>query len=137
MVEGKDIDHRRDSGEERGLSEYSWDYFFPGDGKGNKLTVLGGKERCTGTYMAAAVPEKGSRGRYVVDEVRKMIEEVGDKGSSIIVKSDQEPAITVLIKDLIEEREEGRTVVEESPKGSSGSNGVVERGTQGIEGQMR
>ena len=35
------------------------------------------------------------------------------------------------------EREEGRTVVEESPVASSGSNGVVERAVQGLVGQIR
>jgi hypothetical protein len=35
------------------------------------------------------------------------------------------------------ERVEGRTVIEESPKKSSGSNGVVEREVQFIEGRMR
>ena len=59
-----------------------------------------------------------------------MIEEVGDRKQTIIVKTDQEPAIRVLIADIVEEREEGRTIVEESPKGSSGSNGVVERGSR-------
>ena len=37
----------------------------------------------------------------------------------------------------MENREEGRTVVEESPVKSSGSNGVVERAVQEIEGQIR
>ena len=33
-------------------------------------------------------------------------------------------------------REEGKTIVEESPVQSSGNNSVVERGVQGIEGQI-
>ena len=43
----------------------------------------------------------------------------------------------VTVKDLVKERVEGRTVIEESPKKSSGSNGTVEREVQSIEGRMR
>ena len=42
-----------------------------------------------------------------------------------------------LIKDIVVERPEGRTISEESPKYSSGSNGVAERGVQEIEGKIR
>ena len=42
---GKDLDHRKEVKEERGLSEYSFDYCFPGDEFGFKLTVLIGRER--------------------------------------------------------------------------------------------
>eukprot|EP00973_Karenia_brevis_P054243 7536560-Karenia_brevis.AAC.1 len=48
----KEWDHRRDSGKERSLPEYAWDYFFPGDECGYKWTVLVGKERKTGMIMA-------------------------------------------------------------------------------------
>ena len=33
---GRDADHHRDSGKERALPEYSWDYCFPGDELGFK-----------------------------------------------------------------------------------------------------
>ena len=65
------------------------------------------------------------------------MEEGGDSASQIIIKSDQEPAMVALVEDVVRAREEGRTTVEESPKQSSGSNGVVERAVQEVEGQMR
>ena len=52
----------------------------------------------------------------------------------IIVKTDQEPSVQYLIKDLLDSRREGNTIVEESPSTSSGSNGIAERGVQEIEG---
>ena len=55
----------------------------------------------------------------------------------IIIKSDQESAVNRLVKDLVEARAEGKSVVEESLVGSSGSNGVVERTVQAVEGQIR
>ena len=61
---GRDLDHRKGIEEERGLSEFSFDYCFPGDEFGFKLTILAGSERATGMKMATVVPEKGSSGRF-------------------------------------------------------------------------
>ncbi len=102
-----------------------------------KLTVLCGKERSTGMYFATTVPTKGASGRFAVDKAMDFIKEVGDSSCKIIIKSDQEPSMEYFIKDLIAAREDGRTCVEESPVRSSGSNGLVERGVQGVEGQIR
>ena len=53
------------------------------------------------------------------------------------MKTDQEPSVVAIVADFVAEREEGRRVVEKSPVGSSGSNGVVERAAQAVEGQIR
>ena len=42
---GKDLDHRKAVDEERGVSEYAFDYCFPGDEFGYKLVVLAGREK--------------------------------------------------------------------------------------------
>ena len=136
-AKGKDLDHRKDAGVSRGLAEYSFDYCFPGDEFGFKLTVLSGKERVTGMHFATAVPTKGASGKFAVDKALQFMEEVGDTTSKIIVKTDQEPSIQYFVKDLIESRPQGQTVIEESPVKSSGSNGIVERGVQVLEGQLR
>ena len=60
-----------------------------------------------------------------------------DSGVKIIVKTDQELSIKCVIIDLVEERIEGGTIVEEPPVKSSGSNGIVEKGVQDIEGRIR
>ena len=137
---GKDLDHRKGIDEERGLSEYSFDYCFPGDEFGFKLTILVGKERNTGMSMATAVPVKGSSGKFSAQKIMELIQECGDGATDIIVKSDQEPAITILMKDLMEERGDvkgRRTILEESPVKSKGSNGQIERGVQMVEGHIR
>ena len=87
--------------------------------------------------MATAVPMKGSSGRFSVDKILEFMEEVADMGGQVIVKSDQEPAITSLVEDVVAARGEGRAVIEESTKQSRGGNGVVERAVQEVEGQMR
>ena len=136
-AKGKELDHRKSIDEPKGLSEYSFDYCFPGDELGHKLTVLVGKEKTTGMSFATTVPTKGASGKFAVDKAIEYMEEIGDHTSKVIVKTDQEPSIQFFVKDLIESRPEGQTIVEESPVKSSGSNGVVERAAQGIEGQLR
>lgn len=83
------------------------------------------------------MPTTGSSGQFALDKILEAIDEVGEAKQTIIIKTDQEPSIKALMEDVVAEREEGRTIVEESPVGSSGSNGVVERAVQGLEGQIR
>ena len=47
-----------------------------------------------------------------MDKCLEFIEENGDREGNIIVKNDQEPSIQFVIKDLVEERKEGGTIVE-------------------------
>ena len=56
---------------------------------------------------------------------------------TVILKSDQEPAMELLMKELLETRPEGRTIVEGAPKQNKGINGVVERAAQEIESGIR
>jgi hypothetical protein len=139
-AKGKDLDHRKCVREERGLPEFSFDYCFPGDDFGYRLTILVGRERTSGMTFATTVPEKGSKGKFVADRCLDFFAECGFRTGDILIKSDQEPAIKLLVKDLVMERgsEPGhKTLIEESPVQSSGSNGVVERAVQGVEGQVR
>ena len=75
---------------------------------------------------AVVVPNKGSTGSYASRMVIEPINECGDRDQDIILKTDQEPAITFLVDDVCVNRTRARTIKEEAPKGSKGSNGVVE-----------
>ena len=86
--------------------------------------------------MATALPMKGGAGNFAIDKCEEFVDEMGDREGTIIVKSDQESAIEYLIKGIVERRGEGKTIVEESPTQSSGSNGIVERAVQEIEGGL-
>ena len=119
------------------LPEYSFDYCFPGDKLGYKWSVLVGKERDGKAFMAETVPHKGGVGRYASDKCVEFIEECGDKENTIIVKTDQEPAIQFVVKDIVGNRTEGRTIEEVAPVASKGSNGLAERAVQEIEGLIR
>ena len=87
--------------------------------------------------MATAVPNKGASGRFATDKCLEFMEENGDGDNNVIVKNDQEPSIQYLLKDIRDQRPEGRTIPEESPVKSSGSNGIVEREVQEIGLQER
>ena len=131
------MDHKDARDRDRTISEYCFDYCIPGDDFGYKLTILVGRERLSGMRFATTVPTKGASGKFAVDKCLEFIEEVGDTNGKIIIKNDQEPSMQYIIKDLVETREEGRSVLEESPVKSSGSNGIVERAVQSIEGHVR
>ncbi len=136
-AKGKDMGHQKEGGKERKVPEYHFDYCFPGDELGFKWTILVGKERISKTWMATAVPNKGASGRFATDKFLEFMEENGDGDNNVIVKKDQEPSMEYLVKDIRDQRPEGRTIPEEWPVKSSGSNGIVERGVQEIEGGIR
>jgi hypothetical protein len=124
------MDHKTQKDKERKFPEYSFDYCFPGDEVGFKWTVLVGKVRDSEGWMATTVPMKGSTGKFAVDKVTEFFEENGDQEGTILVKTDQEPAIEFVMGGVVAARPEGKTILESSPKESKGSNGVAERGIQ-------
>eukprot|EP00973_Karenia_brevis_P013073 1774155-Karenia_brevis.AAC.1 len=74
--------------------------------------------------MATTVPHKGGRGGFAVDKCLDFMAEAGDHSGDILIKSDAEEAMRLLVKMIKEDRVKGKTVVEETPKGSKGSNGI-------------
>ena len=83
--------------------------------------------------MAVTIPTKASAGKFGMDCALECIGGCWDGATKVVIRSDQEPNIKILVKDLVSERTEGQTVVEESPVGSSWSNGVVERAVPEVE----
>eukprot|EP00973_Karenia_brevis_P028187 3884079-Karenia_brevis.AAC.1 len=63
---------------------------------------------------------------FGIDKCLDFIDENGDAKVDVWIKRDTEEAMK-LLRSIQEERQESKTVVEEVPKGSKGSNGVVER----------
>ena len=94
-------------------------------------------ERYTKMKKAVVVPCKGSTGSYAARMVVELVNECGDKDQDIIVKTDQEAAIQFLVDDVCVNRTGARTIKECAPKGSKGSNGIVERAVQSVEQCLR
>eukprot|EP00973_Karenia_brevis_P033362 4601534-Karenia_brevis.AAC.1 len=65
--------------------------------------------------MATAVPHKGGRGGFAVDKCVDFIDEAGDHSGDILIKSDTEEAMRLLVRMIKEDRVKGKTVVEETP----------------------
>jgi hypothetical protein len=142
---GIEMPHRRKAeGEERLLPEVHFDFCFLGnEGKkdevGETLPVLVVREVATKMTMSAAVPSK-STGTFIARRVVAFLKEIGLAQCDMIVKSDQEPAITSIVAEVGRVRAAaggGRYIVETSPVGSSGSNGIVERAIRSVEQQVR
>eukprot|EP00973_Karenia_brevis_P095054 12425470-Karenia_brevis.AAC.1 len=66
--------------------------------------------------MATTVPHKGGRGMFAVDRCLDFIDENGGSKVDLLIKSDTEEAMKMLVRSFQEERSEGKTVVEEAPK---------------------
>ena len=98
---GKNLDHRRAVDGERGLGEYRFDYCLPGDEFGFNLTVLAGKEKVGGMCMATVVPTKGTNGVFELEKVKDFMKQCGDEAADIIINTDQEPAIKLLIDEVV------------------------------------
>ena len=90
--------------------------------------------------LSLVVPSK-TTGTFAASRVWAFMTEIGCKNGDLILKSDQEPAIMALISEVSKLRAErggvGRTIEEASPVGSSSSNGIVGRGIQSLEEQVR
>ena len=88
--------------------------------------------------FAHVVTEKGVSSGWIVKRIMEDINSLGYGDIGIIVKSDQEPAITEIQEAVKKERStRAPTVLINSPVGESQSNGVVERRIQKVQGQIR
>jgi len=87
--------------------------------------------------LSEVVPRKGTVGKFAATRTVAFIRELGYGEAPIILKSDQEPAMLALVNDIVKHRAPAQTILEQSPIGSSGSNGIIERGVQSFEMMMR
>ena len=62
--------------------------------------------------------------------------ELGYHNTSITIKNDQEPALKALINRVVHQRT-AQTLLQESPVGSSQSNGSIENAVDTVEAQIR
>ena len=89
--------------------------------------------------MATVVPSK-SASTFTSRRLVAFMKEVGILHGDLLVKSDQEPAIKAILDDAGRVRSSeggGRYIMEQSPVGSSASDGVGERAILRVEQQVR
>ena len=81
-----------------------------------------------------------STGEWICRRLMARLREVGLESVDVIVKSHNEPALTSLIASWSAMRamtSGSRMIIENSPVGSSKSNGIAERATQSVQGKIR
>ena len=113
-------------------------FFGPKDSPGDTVPCLVMREVVSNMVMAAVVLRK-TNGLFVAKRALAFLSEVGCFHGDLIVRSDQEPAITSLVNEVGRLRGAaggGKFIVEASPVGSSGSNGRVEMSTQSVQDQV-
>jgi len=130
---GVETSHRMAVRDKGAIPEIHVDFCFLGSevGEGN-LTVVVAKDRDSRMTLSEVVPMKGSTGKFAATRIAAFIRELGYGATSIIMKSDQEPAVVAFVNDVIKFRAPAQTQPEQSPVGSSASNGVIERGIQSV-----
>ena len=75
------------------------------------LTVLVLRDRDTKMMLTTVVPRKGTKGEFAAKRSAAFCAEIGYTGASLIVKSDQEPAIVALVNDIAMRRAPAKTVI--------------------------
>ena len=85
----------------------------------------------------AAIPQKGlDHEEHSVREALRYLDFLGYE--SVMVKTDQEKALKAVVRRVRQYRgADTQTMMENSPVGSSQSNGMIERRIQSVEGQVR
>ena len=125
---------------ERQVPHIHLDCTFMGDEKeGKTLACLVARERATKAVLSTVIPRQ-SAGEWICRRLMACLREIVLKFVDIIVKSDNEPAVTSLIKSwstLGAMKSGSRMIIGSSLVGSSKSNGSVERAIQSVQGMIR
>ena len=137
---GKELPHQQTKDKPE-MPELHVDLCFLGEeaDPGNTVTVLVARERVTRMTLATAVPSK-SASSFISKRLVAFMREVGILHGDLLVKSDQEPAVKAILDEAGRARSAeggGKYLMEQSPVGSSASNGVVERAILSVEQQVR
>ena len=101
------------------------------------IRVLVGHDSRSKSCAAIPVPQKGiDHEEYSVREALRYLDFLGYQ--SVMVKTDQEKALNAVVRRVRQYRgADTQTMTENSPVGSSQSNGMIERRIQTVEGQIR
>ena len=98
--------------------------------------VLVGKDRETKLILAHVVPFKGGDTEWVSEQVCRDLLKFGISGD-VVFKTDQEPALVDLIKQICALRPSSRSCLTHSGVGDSKRNGLAERAVQSLEEMIR
>ena len=137
---GREDDCRKATEEKRRVPEVHLDYMLMGDEReGKRLAFLVAPEKETMAVFSTVVPRK-STGEWICRRLMAWLREIGREIVDIIVRSDNEPAVTSFTEPWSKLRAVkggSRMCVEKCPAGSSKSNATVERTIESVQGMIR
>ena len=106
------------------MKQVSYDYCFMRDQPGmESAKMLVSKDRASHVVSAHVVPLKGSVLDWVIQLCARDLERLGHYGQ-VTLKSDQEPSIVDVLREVANLRGSRGTLLEQSPVADSQSNGV-------------
>ena len=115
----------------------AYDYCFLRNGPSEPcVPALVMKDKRTKMLTCHVVRGKGADQDWVVSQALRDLERLGHHGD-LTLRSDGEPAIVDLLKEIAKGRGNRRTILEQSPMGDSSGNGFIERGVQSVEEMTR
>ena len=101
------------------------------------MTVMLMVESLFRSMWAYAVQCKGATDEWLAEQIKDDLETIGLAGERLIIKADQEPAITEVQRAVAAARATSGTAMEQARVGDSNSNGRVERAIQDFKGLTR
>ena len=102
------------------------------------ITVAVMQDSLTKSVWAYAVESKGSMEEWMVQQACEDLETIGLKNERIVLKSDQEPAMVDVLKEIQKKREcDFGSALDNSRVGDSDSNGTIESAIGSFEGVAR
>ena len=108
------------------------------EGAENSQTMLVMQESQHTSVWSYAVERKGASEEWLVPQLLDDLETVGLQEDRVVAKSDQEPSVVEVIREVVDGRQAAHgTAVESSAVGESDTNATVERAIQDVEGQIR
>ena len=91
------------------------------------MTIAVMQESLCKSVWAYAVASKGASEQWMVEQVLEDLETIGLKNQRIVLKSDQEPSIVEVLREVQKGREsEYGSAMDNSRVGDSDSNGTIE-----------
>ena len=123
--------------EDKDTKQVSCDYCFMRDQPGmESAKILFSKDRATRMVFAHVVPLKGAVLVSVIQQCARDLELLGHYGQ-VTLKTDQEPLIVDVLREIANLRWSRGTWLEHSPVADSKSNRFTERGIRSVEEMTR
>ena len=135
---GKEDPHRHLYHDDKIIPVFASDYAFlkSDEDPQDKVTVFVIKECISKSLFACVCPTKGTECEVAAKLYLDAIQELGYKDCTVQFKNDQEPALMAVI-NLVSKSRSSPTIPENSPVGSSPSNGAVENAVGLVKGLIR